>query len=105
MSIKLNRWGEIHNITFEISSYKYGGGLAILMNCEEGPYAALTVNLEEFPREDNNAFVDTNNLGNEIVDWIIENDLGELTGRIGTSGYCIYPEVAFNINKIKVHEV
>lgn len=105
MSIKLNQCGKNWNITFEISSYAFGGGLAILMNCKDEPYATLTVNLEEFPTEDNKAFVDTNNLGNEIVDWIIENDLGELTGRIGTSGYCVYPEVAFNINKIKVHEV
>ena len=106
MSIKLNRWNKNWNITFEISSYRYGSGLAIVMWCDNHePYSNLTVNLEDFPTTKNRAFVDTNNLGEEIVDWIIENDLGELTGRVGVSGYCVYPEVEFNINKIKEHEV
>jgi hypothetical protein len=108
VSIKLEAWDKIYDIAFEIDSYVYGG-MAISMLFREDdywlPYATLTVNLEDFPTENNKAFVDINNLGDEIVDWIVQNDLGELTGRCGFSGYCAYPEVQFNLDKIKEHEV
>ena len=107
MSIKFEKWDKTWDIWFEISSYNYGGGLAIEMICEEEygpePFATLTVNLEDFPTEGNNAFVDINNLSDEIVDWLIANNLGEMTGRIGFSGFCAYPEIAFNLDEIKKH--
>jgi hypothetical protein len=109
VSIKLERWDNEYEIAFEVTTYRYGGSLAIQMSYKEEsywlPYTTLTVNLEDFPTENDKAFVDTNNLGDEIVDWIVQNDLGELTGRIGFSGYCVYPEVQFNLDKIKEHEV
>lgn len=109
MSIKLERWNNEYEISFEVTTYHYGGSLAIQLYYREesyqAPYATLTVNLEDFPTENDKAFVDTNNLGDEIVDWIVQNDLGELTGRIGFSGYCVYPEVQFDLDKIKEHEV
>lgn len=107
MSIKLNKYEKDWQIAFAVSSYRYGGGLAIEMYSvgEDYPemFSILTINLEDFPTEENRAFVDTNNLSYEIIDWIIDNNLGELTGRIGLSGYCSYPEVRFNLDEINKH--
>jgi hypothetical protein len=107
VSIKLYHYDEDFDISFEIDSYANNDSLAICMTCglDNEPYGVLTVNLEDFPCTGDCAFVDTNNFGDVIIDWIVQNDLGELTGRIGFSGYCVYPEVRFNLNKIKEHEV
>lgn len=109
MSIKFKRSDRTYDIKVRTSSYKHGGGLAVLLDYKAFdlwmPFGVLTVNLEDFPTENNNAFVDTNNFGEDIVRWVVENGLGELTGRLGYSGYCCYPEVAFNIDKIKETEV
>lgn len=101
MSIKLRN----ENIRFDISSYEYGGGLAIIMWCDDGPYATLTVNLEDEKTSGPNCqFVDTNNLGYlDIMNWIVDNNLGEETGHVGFSGYCMYPEVRFNLEEINKH--
>ena len=107
MSIKLERYGKVHDITFQLDRYAFRGGLAILMNCNEDfpnePYGILTVNLEDYPTSGNKAFVDTNNLGDEILAWIEENNLGVPTGEIGYSGFCVYPEYSFNLDEINKH--
>lgn len=107
MSIKLERYGHVHDITFELDRYASGGGLAIIMYCqEEGwkeSYAVLTVNLEDYPTFGNRAYVDTNNLGDEILQWIEDNNLGQPTGEIGYSGFCVYPEYEFNLDEINKH--
>lgn len=103
MSIKRKFYGTENDITFRVDSYRSGGGLAIVMECEEGPYGVLTVNLEDFPTHGNKAFVDINNNGADIVDWIESNNLGVVTGRMGFSGFCIYPEVEFNLDEISKH--
>ena len=109
MSIKLKRCNREYDIRIKTNTYKQGGGLALQLEYYEFdcwlPYGVLTVNLEEYPTRENRAFVDTNNYGNEIMDWIIENNLGTPTGRIGFSGYCAYPEVEFNLDNIKEKEV
>lgn len=103
MSIKRKFYGTENDITFRVDSYRSGGGLAVVMECEEGPYGVLTVNLEDFPTHGNKAFVDINNNGADIVDWIESNNLGVVTGRMGFSGFCIYPEVEFNLDEINKH--
>ena len=103
MSIKL----EGYDIYFNVDSYKYGDGLALqlLYKDEDAilPYAMLTVNLEEFSTYGNKAFVDINNLGDEILQWIEDNNIGIQTSRLGFSGFCIYPEVEFNMEEINKH--
>lgn len=107
MSIKLNKYGKDYEITFEVTTYAVDNGLAIVMYCDEGqgkePFATLTVYLEDFKTYGNKAFVDTNNLGDEILDWLAENNLGEQTSRLGFSGFCIYPEFDFNLDEINKH--
>lgn len=65
------------------------------------PLADLTVCLpnERTPKA-NEAYVDTNNCP-WAMDFIEEYGLGKDTGMFGFNGYCIYPLVAFNMDKVK----
>jgi hypothetical protein len=63
------------------------------------PWGILTINLDK--RANDCAFIDTNDNGEDIIDWIVSNDLGALTGEIGYSGFCCYPEVRFNLGKVR----
>ena len=98
-----------YNIHFERTKYIYGNNaLALVMVCDDGsPYAVMTVNLEGYQIDNEyHSFVDTNNLGEELVDWIIENKIGFDTGIRHQSGYCIYPLIEFNkefVNSLNLH--
>lgn len=102
--LNLNKWGGNHKITFELNAYASNGNLAVEMVCwDDGypePWSRLTVNLD-IKCESNCAFIDTNNNGDDIVFWLINNNLGGLTGRVGQSGFCTYPEFKFNMEEFK----
>ena len=106
MNLKLERHGEVYDIILKKSTYVDGKSLAIAMEYYDEeykaymPFAILTTNIWKKP-ESNCAFVDTNNLGEEIIDWIVKNGLGKPTGRTAPSGYCEYPEVRFDLDKIE----
>ena len=97
-------WGKTNEITFEIHEYANNGNLAIQMICwDEGfpePYSMLTVNLDKKCRP-NCAFIDINNNGYDIINWLVVNNLGRVTGSIRTSGWCTYPEFEFNMDELK----
>jgi hypothetical protein len=105
--LKLKFLGKEHRITLTIDSYVWDKSFALTMQeIEDGypmPWGTITVRLDDYPCEGNRQFVDTNNNGEEIVNWLIENNLGTPTGRIGYSGYCQYPEFEFNIDEINKH--
>ena len=51
-------------------------------------------------KEDSNSFdgcqfIDTNNNGEAVLDWLVLYELGVPTGRYAASGHCMYPEVDF----------
>lgn len=104
--LNLYKYGSNHPITFKLSQYAENGNLYVgLITTEEGyaePWSGLTVNLST-PCKKNCAFIDTNNNGNEIIDWLISNNLGKLTGRTQLSGWCIYPEFEFNMEELEKH--
>lgn len=85
-----------YDIWFTKSFYAYGGSLAILSHCSEGPYATFTVCLEDEPEDQECAFIDTNNLGNGVCSFLEDNKIAFPTGRYGDSGYCTYPEYRFD---------
>lgn len=100
----LEKAGETHKIQLEVSAYRNGGGLAILMKepySMDGPlWGVMTANLPlTCPRDC--AFVDTNKNGESITDWIIHNGIGVPTGRKARSGYCEYPEFHFYAKVLK----
>ena len=102
-TLTLSRYGNEHPVTFEINHYLANGNLYVgLVTHKEGypqPYSSLTVNLGVKCKA-NCAFIDINNNGMEILDWLTDNNLGRITAREKVSGFCIYPEFEFNIDAL-----
>lgn len=106
--INLKKYGKNHPMTFELNNYLDNGSLYVgLLTNEEGypePWQNLTVNLDASRWcKPNCAYIDTNNNGDEIIDWLEKNGLGHETGRIAASGWCFYPEFEFNMEALKKH--
>ena len=82
-------------------TYKSNSQLAVIAYTEDGePYADITVCLPEFKLKPNDQFVDTNNLPG-IDEWLEENGLAKYLGVCGCSGYCEYPLMKFNTEKLR----
>ena len=97
------------SVSFRVSSYCDGGGLYIGIDYFDdefqamAPWCDMTVNIPETRLSSQKcAFVDVNNAG-YLVDFIRENGLGVQTGRVAHSGYCVYPEYEFDVDKIAEH--
>lgn len=108
--INLKKYGKNHPMTFRLANYADNGSLYVgLIANEEGwpePWSNLTVNLPLSSRcKPNCAYIDTNNNGEEIIDWLEENGLGKTTERIAASGWCIYPEFEFDMEALMKHVV
>ena len=106
--INLKKYGKNHPMTFQLANYADNGSLYVgLITNEEGypePWSNLTVNLDKsFRCKENCAYIDTNNNGDGIIDWLETNGFGEQTGRLVFSGFCIYPEFKFNMEEIMKH--
>lgn len=103
-TIARTSWGQTHPISFIVNHYANNNNLSINMittiDDYPEPFSFLTVNLNEKCAE-NCAFIDVNNNGPDIIDWLIDNKLGKLSGKIKQSGFCIYPEFIFDLNEIK----
>ena len=104
--INLYKYGSNHPMTFRLSRYAENDNLYVgLITTEEGyaePWSDLTVNLS-VPCDENCSFIDTNNNGDEIIDWLTSNNLGKLTGKVQPSGWCMYPEFEFNMEELGKH--
>ena len=102
-TLTLNAWGTNHPISFKLDHYADNGNLYVgMITWEEGweePWSDLTVNLG-VKCADNCAFIDTNNNGENIVEWLIANNLATLTENIRASGWCVYPEMRFNMPEL-----
>ena len=85
------------------STYSFGGRLAIqLFSNSEGPIAVISVNIPDERLTDLNCFfVDTNNCGNWVTDFLEKNNIAVPTGEVGFSGYCVYPEYKLTEGFIK----
>lgn len=85
------------------STYQYSKTLAVFSNDEDGsPYGTATVYLQgqsdRLPRDC--AFVDTNNWP-DVDKLLIDEGLAEKIETVGQSGFCTYPAMRFNLDKIK----
>ena len=67
---------------------KYNNLVLTLFDPEEGPFANITVNIEDLPVDE--FAVDVNNFP-QAIGILAENRLAEFTGKQLRSGYCIYP--------------
>ena len=102
--LTLNAWGSNHEVSLVTNTYLENENLYIgLISYDDGypePWSDLTVNLgEKLPPD--TAYIDTNNNGGAIVDWLEENHLGECTGMLGFSGFCVYPQFKFDMDAVK----
>lgn len=92
-------FGEVIEVFLMRGRYIDNDNLAIdMMSDEDGyiePYAHLTVNIDDFD-DDYTACIDTNNLGEDIIDWLEENEIAIPLGYSLQSGFCSYPVVAFS---------
>jgi len=62
-------------------------------------YCDVTVNIDTLPYL--HAAIDTNNNGQKMVDFLVENGFGEDTGMKISSGFCRYPIFCFNEEKLR----
>lgn len=102
-TLTLNAWGQSHEISFHLANYADNNNLYIglIMHDEDGtePYGDLTVNLDvKLPSDC--AYVDLNNNGREILNWLIDNELAIPTFSTRISGFCEYPEFIFNMPEL-----
>lgn len=88
-----------YDIRLVKSHYASDGNLAVAMldTEDDSIVNVITVNLDESSAcEKDHAYIDTNNNGLELIDWLERNNIAKTTGYAAVSGYCIYPEVKFN---------
>ncbi len=97
---EVTSWGVTDQVWANITKYANNNTLAIQLYCCDGPYATMTVNIEDSNEyaSDNRAYVDVNNCP-WAEDMIIKNGLGRHTGIFGVSGYCTYPLYEFYLEK------
>lgn len=92
----------------QFTTYQDNGRLALmLIDAESGEmYSVVTVNLsDENITNERCAFLDTNNNGDTITDWLEKHGFGKWTGGFGFSGFCIYPEFVFNQDVIDQYKL
>lgn len=89
---KLNSYLDNNNLYVGLDFYEEEGGFW-------APYADVTVNVGRLPFLE--SAIDTNNNGQKIVDFLVENGFGELTDKVIPSGFCVFPVFRFNADKLK----
>lgn len=93
---------EGHESTISVEHYR-NGNLAVCVHPIAKEFKdedfVITVNLGVAPTDCACAFIDDNN-NPYALKWIEENQLGELTGRVEASGFWIYHEVRFDLDKL-----
>ena len=96
--------GQAIEVVFDIVQYATNGATAVdlIWVSETGiePWNNLTINLDGYPPK-HHAYIDTNNNGNEIVEWLISNHLAEPTGLFRQSGFCVYPMMKLDMKGIQ----
>jgi len=86
--------------------YQYDGSTCIqLYNREDGPIAYITTCIPNGGVEllDNESFIDTNNCP-WAIEFIKKYNLGEVTDKLGYSGFCSYPVVQWNMAEIEKYK-
>lgn len=92
-------------VYLQVGKYQADDSMAIqAWSRHDGPIASITVCLCDRSLGEGEAYVDTNNCP-WAVDFIEQEGLGKRTGRMGRSGFCTYPIVKFDMQKVKEREV
>lgn len=103
--LKLNLYGKEFDIYLTLDNYLENDNLYVgMITTNEGypePFGDLTVNIG-IKCEENYSYIDVNNNPN-IIQWLIDNNLGISTGNMDWSGCVLYPEFKFNIEEVNKH--
>ena len=96
------QWSECDDCVLVRNRYADNDHIALsIYSLSEGPYAGLTVNLDQTDKLPKNfGFVDTNNFP-EAPELIGKLGIGKFTGEYGASGFCVYPLFEFDEEAIK----
>lgn len=84
-----------YKVTVTATRYQNNNNYAVVLEEDGLPFAVLTVNLTNSHLEVPYAYVDVNNCP-WAEKFIEDNNLGEDTGAVKQSGYCVYPLYRFN---------
>ena len=89
-------------VSIYIDHYEVDGSLYIGLFDEEWkePYTDLTVCLSDQSLKANEAYVDVNN-NPMAMKFIEDNKLGVNTGKVGRSGFCVYPLYSFDLKRLE----
>ena len=94
-----------YELTVAVCAYAQNGQLAVNLLCKEDgfwvPYASLTVNLPKKPLKANEAFIKNFDENEGLLDFVLKNRLGTLCPDRGRSGFCTYPKIAFDMEKLR----
>ena len=104
--LKLNSYGKEFDIYITIDEYIENDNLYIgMITTSEGypePFGDLTVNIG-IKCEENCSYIDINNNIPDIIQWLVNNNLGMTTGDTDWSGYTQYPKFEFNMEELNKH--
>ena len=93
-------WAVYKDCFLQVARYQADNSRAIeIWNEEDGPIARITVCITGSMLAEDEVVLDTNNCP-WAVGFVESNGLGEDTGRTVRSGYCTYPVVKLNVEKI-----
>lgn len=104
-----NCFGRQTSLALARLCYSHGGNLAVMAyeasDGELEPYATLTVNLPDysFLLGENQAFIDANNHP-WALNWLEENGIARHTGLYASSGFCQYPLMTFDPQRLNTPE-
>lgn len=97
-----NEFGKF-NLTLRAEKYMNNDTLAVAADNvdDDDVFGILTVNLNHPLQDGTHAFVDTNNYGKAIMDFLRDNRIAKYAGTIAQNGFCTYPLFKFNLKTLK----
>lgn len=100
-----SRWGSTVTVVPTLNTYLQNNNLYVGLEffekeygCWE-PFTDVTVNVGKLPFLE--SAIDTNNNGDAIIHFLVQNGFGELTDKFIPSGFCVYPVFRFNEEKLR----
>lgn len=97
-------YGTYNDCFLKVDHYRADNALAVLLFSKtEGPIATLTVCLCDNHLKENESYVDTNNCP-WVVDFLEGKGIAKLSDKVRLSGYCVYPVMEFDLEKMKEFE-
>ena len=85
-----------YNVVPVFTEYEFGGNLAMYLEQDGQMIDVVTVNIDDELTNEQCAFIDINNMGEDVCEWLEENKFGKFTCNVGFSGFCVYPEFEFD---------